>query len=48
VYPYELTSLIAREYGSFVEHDLNDDGDLVPRAGAGGNRAGLVVGLPGR
>jgi acetyl/propionyl-CoA carboxylase alpha subunit/acetyl-CoA carboxylase carboxyltransferase component len=46
VYPYELVGLIAREYGSFVEHDLNDDGDLVPVERApGGNRAGLVVGL---
>ncbi len=46
VYPYELVSLIAREYGSFVEHDLNDDGALVPVERApGGNRAGIVVGL---
>ena len=46
VYPYELVSLIAREYGSFVEHDLNDDGALVPvKRAPGGNRAGLVVGL---
>jgi acetyl/propionyl-CoA carboxylase alpha subunit/acetyl-CoA carboxylase carboxyltransferase component len=46
VYPYELVSLIAREYGSFVEHDLDDDGALVPvRRAPGGNRAGLVVGL---
>jgi acetyl/propionyl-CoA carboxylase alpha subunit/acetyl-CoA carboxylase carboxyltransferase component len=46
VYPYELVSLIAREYGSFVEHDLNDDGALVPVDRApGGNRAGIVVGL---
>jgi acetyl-CoA carboxylase carboxyltransferase component/biotin carboxyl carrier protein len=46
VYPYELTSLIAREYGSFVEHDLDDDGKLVPvKRAPGGNSAGLVVGL---
>jgi len=46
VYPYELVSLITREYGSFVEHDLNDDGALVPvKRAPGGNRAGLVVGL---
>jgi len=46
VYPYELVSLIAREYGSFVEYDLNDDGKLVPADRApGGNHAGVVVGL---
>jgi len=46
VYPYELVSLITREYGSFVEHDLDDDGALVPvQRAPGGNRAGLVVGL---
>jgi acetyl/propionyl-CoA carboxylase alpha subunit/acetyl-CoA carboxylase carboxyltransferase component len=46
VYPYELVSLITREYGSFVEYDLDDDGELVPVDRApGGNRAGLVVGL---
>jgi len=46
VYPYELVSLITGEYGSFVEHDLDDDGLLVPvRRPPGGNRAGLVVGL---
>jgi acetyl/propionyl-CoA carboxylase alpha subunit/acetyl-CoA carboxylase carboxyltransferase component len=46
VYPYELVSLIAGQYGSFVEHDLNDGGALVPvERPPGGNRAGLVVGL---
>jgi acetyl/propionyl-CoA carboxylase alpha subunit/acetyl-CoA carboxylase carboxyltransferase component len=46
VYPYELVGLITREYGSFVEHDLDDDGALVPVLRApGGNRAGLVIGL---
>jgi len=46
VYPYELVNLIAGEYGSFVEHDLNDSGELVPVDRApGGNRAGVVVGL---
>jgi acetyl/propionyl-CoA carboxylase alpha subunit/acetyl-CoA carboxylase carboxyltransferase component len=46
VYPYELVSLISREYGSFVEHDLDDAGLLVPvQRAPGGNRAGLVVGL---
>ena len=46
VYPYELVSLIAGEYGSFVEHDLDEGGVLAPVSRApGGNRAGLVVGL---
>ena len=46
VYPYELVGLITREYGSFVEHDLDDNGALVPvNRAPGGNRAGLVVGL---
>jgi acetyl/propionyl-CoA carboxylase alpha subunit/acetyl-CoA carboxylase carboxyltransferase component len=46
VYPYELVSLITREYGSFVEYDLDDAGELVPvDRTPGGNRAGLVVGL---
>jgi acetyl/propionyl-CoA carboxylase alpha subunit/acetyl-CoA carboxylase carboxyltransferase component len=46
VYPYELVSLITREYGSFVEHDLNEHGALVPvKRAPGGNRAGLVVGI---
>ena len=46
VYPYELVSLITREYGSFVEHDLDEHGALVPVERApGGNRAALVVGI---
>jgi len=46
VYPYELLSLIAGPYGSFVEHDLDDSGALVPvQRPPGGNKAGLVVGL---
>ena len=46
VYPYELLSLVAGPYGSFVEHDLDDNGALVPvQRPPGGNRAGLVVGL---
>ncbi len=46
VYPYELVSLIAGRYGSFVEHDLDEGGVLVPvQRPPGGNRAGLVVGL---
>jgi len=46
VYPYELVSLITGDYGSFVEHDLDDASALVPvQRPRGGNRAGLVVGL---
>ncbi|MEO8518362.1 MAG: carboxyl transferase domain-containing protein [Dermatophilaceae bacterium] len=46
VYPYELASLISGPYGSFVEHDLDSDGALVPVTRApGGNHAGLVVGI---
>jgi acetyl/propionyl-CoA carboxylase alpha subunit/acetyl-CoA carboxylase carboxyltransferase component len=46
VYPYELVSLIAGHYGSFVEHDLDEHDALVPvERPPGGNRAGVVVGL---
>ena len=46
VYPYELVNLITKEYGSFVEHDLDGDGTLGPVDRApGGNHAGIVVGL---
>jgi len=46
VYPYELVSLITGDHGSFVEHDLDAQGALVPVSRPpGGNRAGLVVGL---
>ena len=46
VYPYELTSLLAGPGGSFVEHDLDDAGRLVPVDRAPGrNRAGVVAGL---
>jgi acetyl/propionyl-CoA carboxylase alpha subunit/acetyl-CoA carboxylase carboxyltransferase component len=46
VYPYELAPLLAGPQGSFVEHDLDDTGRLVPVERAPGrNTAGLVVGL---
>jgi len=46
VYPYELTSLLAGPGGSFVEHDLDDDGRLVPvQRAPGRNRAGIVAGV---
>ena len=46
VYPYELAPLLAGPGGSFVEHDLDEQGRLVPvDREPGRNRAGLVVGL---
>jgi len=45
VYPYELTGMLAGE-GSFVEHDLDDSGALVPvDRPQGGNKAAIVVGI---
>ena len=46
VYPYELLPLLRGEGGTFVEHDLDDDGRLVPvDRPAGQNQAGVVVGV---
>ena len=46
VYPYELVPLLAGDGGSFVEHDLDDEGRLVPvDRPPGQNRAGVVVGV---
>ncbi|MGE0027258.1 MAG: carboxyl transferase domain-containing protein [Thermoleophilia bacterium] len=46
VYPYELTRILAGADGHFAEHDLDDDGGLVPvDRDPGGNRAGIVVGV---
>ncbi len=46
VYPYELVPLLHGEDGTFVEHDLDTDGRLVPVDRAPGlNRAGVVVGV---
>jgi acetyl/propionyl-CoA carboxylase alpha subunit/acetyl-CoA carboxylase carboxyltransferase component len=46
VYPYELTRLIAGPDGTFTEHDLDEEGRLVPvERPPGGSRAGIVVGL---
>jgi acetyl-CoA carboxylase carboxyltransferase component len=46
VYPYELAPLLAGPGGSFVEHDLDDAGRLVPvERPPGRNRAGIVVGV---
>ncbi|MGY1823117.1 ATP-binding protein [Geodermatophilus sp. SYSU D00079] len=45
-YPYELAPYLAGPDGSFVEHDLDDRGRLVPvQRPPGRNRAGLVVGV---
>jgi acetyl/propionyl-CoA carboxylase alpha subunit/acetyl-CoA carboxylase carboxyltransferase component len=46
VYPYELAPLLAGPGGSFVEHDLDESGRLVPvDRPPGRNRAGLVAGV---
>ena len=46
VYPYELAPLLAGAGGSFVEHDLDEGGRLVPVERAPGqNRAGIVAGV---
>ena len=46
VYPYELTRMLAGAGGSFVEHDLDADGALVPvDRGPGHNTSGIVAGV---
>jgi acetyl/propionyl-CoA carboxylase alpha subunit/acetyl-CoA carboxylase carboxyltransferase component len=46
VYPYELTGALAGPGGSFVEHDLDDSGALVPIARPRGhNTAAIVAGV---
>ncbi len=46
VYPYELIPLIAGAGGSFVEHDLDEAGQLVPAdRPPGRNETGIVCGL---
>ncbi|SNS15642.1 Acetyl/propionyl-CoA carboxylase, alpha subunit [Geodermatophilus pulveris] len=45
-YPYELAPLLAGPDGSFVEHDLDAEGRLVPvQRPPGQNKAGIVAGL---
>ena len=45
-YPYELTGMLAGEQGTFVEHDLDGDGQLVPvDRPKGRNTAAIVVGV---
>ncbi|WP_132117903.1 biotin carboxylase N-terminal domain-containing protein [Actinocrispum wychmicini] len=46
VYPYELTGMLSGPEGTFVEHDLDDNGSLVPvERPKGRNTAGIVVGV---
>ncbi|MEV4624091.1 biotin carboxylase N-terminal domain-containing protein [Asanoa sp. NPDC049573] len=46
VYPYELTELLAGRSGTFVEHDLDDGGVLVPvDRPKGRNTAAIVAGV---
>ena len=46
VYPYELLPMVRGEDGTFLEHDLDESGRLVPvDRPAGQNRAGVVVGV---
>ncbi len=45
-YPYELIPALRGPQGSFVEHDLDDDGALVAvDRPPGGNTAGVVIGV---
>src|SRR5690606_37212674 len=46
VYPYELAGMIAGPGGKFVEHDLNNRGNLVPvKRPRGQNTAGIIAGV---
>ncbi|HEX2174436.1 MAG TPA: carboxyl transferase domain-containing protein [Nocardioidaceae bacterium] len=46
VYPYELVSMITGQGGTFVEHDLDDTGALVPVDRPKGlNKAGIIAGV---
>ncbi len=46
VYPYELTDMLAGAGGTFVEHDLDDTGSLVPvDRPRGQNKAAIVAGV---
>ncbi|HSZ40896.1 MAG TPA: carboxyl transferase domain-containing protein [Trebonia sp.] len=45
-YPYELTSLLAGDAGTFTEYDLDDGGQLVPTGRPKGqNTAAIVTGV---
>jgi len=44
VYPYELAGVLTGPEGGFVEHDLDDKGELVPvDRSPGQNKAGILV-----
>ncbi|MEU4192049.1 carboxyl transferase domain-containing protein [Kribbella sp. NPDC026611] len=46
IYPYEVSGMVAGQGGSFVEHDLDDAGNLVPVDRPKGlNKAGIIVGI---
>ncbi|MEV8376168.1 carboxyl transferase domain-containing protein [Kribbella sp. NPDC056861] len=46
VYPYEVAGMVVGAGGSFVEHDLDDTGALVPvQRPRGLNKAGLIAGV---
>ncbi len=46
VYPYEVAGMVAGPGGSYVEHDLDDAGALVPvERPRGLNKAGLIAGV---
>ncbi|GAA5164820.1 biotin carboxylase N-terminal domain-containing protein [Pseudonocardia eucalypti] len=46
VYPYELTGMLTGDTGRFVEHDMDDEGNLVPvDRPRGQNTAALVAGV---
>ncbi len=46
VYPYELQSMVTGPRGTFVEHDLDDAGRLVPvQRPAGLNKAAIMLGI---
>ncbi|MDQ1292376.1 MAG: hypothetical protein QG608_254 [Actinomycetota bacterium] len=46
LYPYELMTMLTGSSGTFVEHDLDENGALVPvDRPAGKNSAGIVAGL---
>jgi acetyl-CoA carboxylase carboxyltransferase component/biotin carboxyl carrier protein len=46
VYPYELAPLLAGPDGTFVEHDLDEQGRLAPvERPPGRNRAGIIAGV---
>ncbi|MFI5733542.1 carboxyl transferase domain-containing protein [Kribbella sp. NPDC051587] len=46
IYPYEVSGIVTGPGGSFVEHDLDDTGTLVPvERPKGLNKAGIILGL---